>query len=280
MWLSDHLSDSLSLMSCIKNYIKHLLCESCQRYRSGFFTNTLDFIDRLEFTFRSNSCKYPKKITSGLRHALAATLQATCVTSWYNISVYLYGSLVSAPPKYVQLLEGAEGDIPQIQALVSRLQSNLEHTLKQKQPSRKIHQSRPRTIHRDWGNILALLESTGSKLQALVGFAVSKAKKHVSLFNTASTAIGIMCTGRLCWALWEGRGYEELLSAGTWTVCAGLSSALLQIPPHRTRHLLRHVESNKQFILDLEKVCQSICAHHEYSYADLVLDSPTDGTLL
>nr|XP_022344712.1 uncharacterized protein LOC111137531 [Crassostrea virginica] len=121
--------------------------------------------------------------------------------------------------------------------------------------------------------VLDLLQGCEVLMSSVVQVIEAKAEKDTRFFNTMSASIGAVCLGNFAWNLWQGRSAEQLVSTGMWSLCTGLSAAVLQIPRVRLSDITNQLQQHRKAREKVKEVTHCWMDNDKLSYAKLVRPS-------
>ncbi|KAL3861310.1 hypothetical protein ACJMK2_007346 [Sinanodonta woodiana] len=274
--LADVCEDDLPVIDFLNNYLQFIL-DSCSHENPAFYLQTHLFLSELEKAYRTAESQSSFILVPFLRSLLMLISETLFTSASSDIcKVAVEKEFVTSPQVKSQLL-----------ILVSNLTSMQELTLDLESAVTKAIVTRDHSLLTDQINTNSLVKQTEQiwkslkmcrePLTVVMTAVENKGRSEECFFHRASLSIGAVCAGRFLWSLWQGSNTEELVHAGLWSICTGMSAAVMQIPRHRAKKILDQLKKQKALRKELDKLLTLWVQDAYWSYTKMVLNSPNNG---
>ncbi|XP_033764033.1 uncharacterized protein LOC117345149 [Pecten maximus] len=277
-------SEEQLAVECLCKQLQHLKCHDNHFYGDQtFLSETQIFLDRLHVVFTPQSSDTIQ--VPGWLPCLQSLIVTVSETLYVVLSSYVCkkaaDDVIVIPTRVKDLLKELLVRIVDIQKVVVTMQHGMVEMMEAKKQKNVVPVRDAERLAHQSQHALDMLEGCHVLLATVVEVVERKCRFEVRFFNTASITVGTISVGRFAWSLWQGDGMEEVIHAGLWSTCMGVTAALFQVPRVRVTDIQTQLVRHQKLRKKIKKMSAGWQKNQDWSYAKFVhIPSPRNGARL
>ncbi|KAK3603472.1 hypothetical protein CHS0354_030312 [Potamilus streckersoni] len=274
--LADVCQDDLPVIDFLNNYLQFIL-DSCCHENPDFYLRSHQFLSELEKTYRTAESQVSFILVPFLRSLLMLISETLFTSASSDICKFAVEKEFVTSPHVKSQLKILMSNLTTTQELTVDLESAVTRAIVARDHSFLTNQISTNSLVKQTEQIWKSLKLCREPLTFVMTAVENKGRSEECFFHRASLSVGAICAGRFLWSLWQGSSTEELVHAGLWSICTGMSGVVMQIPRHRAKKILDQLKKQKALRKELDKLLTVWVQDAYWSYTKMVLNSPNNG---
>ncbi|XP_069119339.1 uncharacterized protein [Argopecten irradians] len=277
-------SEEQLAVECLCKELQDLKCYSSHFYGDQtFLTETQVFLDSLRVVFAPQSADTIQ--VPGWLPCLQSLIVTVSETLYIVLSSYVCkqaaDNVIVISTRFKVHLKELLTRLADIQKVVLSMQHGMVELIEAKSQTNVVPVCDAERLANQSQHALDMLEGCHILLAMVLEAVERKCRFEVRFFNTASITVGTLSVGRFAWSLWQGEGMEEVIHAGLWSTCMGVTAALFQVPKIRVTDVQTQLVRHQKLRKKIKKMSAGWRKNQDWSYAKFVhVPSPRNGARL